>query len=206
MPEFHRQGAEPVVLASGSAVRARMLRDAGLPVDVFPASVDEESVKDSLRAEGADAWALADTLAEMKAARVSAKRPEALVIGCDQVLTCEGAWFDKPKDKAGAADHLRRLRGRSHQLISAAVIVKGGERLWGFTDHATLLMRPLSDTFIANYLAAAGDDVCASVGAYQLEGLGAQLFQRIDGDFFTILGMPLISVLEFLRNREVLWR
>lgn len=177
-----------------------MLQAVGVSFDIQPASLDEDSLKLSLKAEGATAQALADTLAEMKALRISQKQPDAWVIGSDQVLTCDDEWFDKPEDIAGAERHLRRLSGKSHQLISSAVIVRNGQRLWGHTDHATLLMRPLSEAFIDQYLAVVGDAALKSVGAYQLEGLGAHLFARIDGNHFTILGLPLLQLLDYLRS------
>lgn len=191
-----------LILASGSAARADMLRRAGLAFDVRPAAVDEDAAKLSLKAEGATAHQLADTLAELKAARVSAQAPGAFVIGSDQVLVLDGSWFDKPADRDEAKRNLKALAGNSHQLISAAVVVRDGQRLWGHADHATLLMRPLTDAFIDLYLDAAGDAVLGSVGCYQLEGLGAQLFQRVDGDYFTILGMPLLPLLDFLRGHD----
>ena len=191
-----------LILASGSAARADMLRRAGLAFETRPAAVDEDAAKASLKAESATAHELADTLAELKAARVSAQATGAVVIGADQVLVLEDRWFDKPADRGEARRNLQALAGRSHQLVSAAVVMRGGQRLWGHTDHATLLMRPLTDSFIDLYLDAAGDAVLGSVGCYQLEGLGAQLFQRIDGDYFTILGMPLLPLLDFLRGHD----
>ena len=191
-----------LVLASGSAARAEMLRRAGLDAEIMPAAVDEDGAKASLKAEGATAFELADTLAELKATRVSAQAPGAYVIGADQVLVLGDRWFDKPADRAEARMNLKALAGQSHQLVSAAVIVRDGQRIWGHADHATLLMRPLTESFIDAYLDAAGDAVLGSVGCYQLEGLGAQLFQRVDGDYFTILGMPLLPLLDFLRGHD----
>ena len=192
----------PLVLASGSSARADMLRRAGLAFEINPAAVDEEGAKVSLKAEGATAHELADTLAELKATRISAQSPGAFVIGADQVLVLEDRWFDKPGDREEARKNLQALAGKSHQLVSAAVVVRDGQRLWGHADHATLLMRPLTDDFIEGYLDAAGDAVLGSVGCYQLEGLGAQLFQRVDGDYFTILGLPLLPLLDFLRGHD----
>ncbi len=192
----------PLVLASGSSARADMLRRAGLAFEINPAAVDEDSVKASLKAEGATAHELADTLAELKATRISAQSPGAFVIGADQVLVLDDRWFDKPGGREEARKNLQILAGKSHQLVSAAVVVRDGERLWGHADHATLLMRPLTDDFIEGYLDAAGGAVLGSVGCYQLEGLGAQLFQRVDGDYFTILGLPLLPLLDFLRGHD----
>jgi septum formation protein len=200
-----RSGAEGgrLVLASASASRIAMLRQAGLIVAQEPAGVDEDAVKRSLRAEGADADHVATTLADLKAQQVSRRRPEAFVIGADQMLDCNGVWFDKPLDIDHARAHLMSLRGRKHELITAAVVVRGGARIWHHVERATLTMRPLSDAFIDQYLRDVGTEVCSTVGAYRLEGLGAQLFSRVDGDFFTILGLPLLPLLDFLRGRGI---
>jgi septum formation protein len=195
---------QPVVLASGSATRAAMLRAAGLEIVVAPAAVDEDEVKRALRADGATAADAAEFLAEMKAQRVSARHPGALVVGADQMLECEGAWFDKPADRAGAKAHLSALSGRTHRLVSAAVVCVNGARTWHAVDAAELTMRRLSETFVDRYLDAAGEAVTTSVGAYQLEGLGAQLFSRVRGDHWTILGLPLLPLLAYLRERAVL--
>ncbi|SMH55714.1 Maf family protein [Azospirillum agricola] len=192
-------GAPTLVLASGSRTRAAMLERAGLTAILDKPLVDEEEVKLAGRAEGVPADAVAEALAELKAQRVTRRHPRALVIGADQMLECEGVWFDKPADRAAARDQLLALRGKTHQLVSCAVVVRDGERLWHKIDRAKLTMRRFSDAFLDEYLDRAGDDVLHSVGAYQLEGLGAQLFQRVDGDFFTILGLPLLPLLGFLR-------
>lgn len=195
-----------VVLASASPSRRRLLEDAGVEVVVDPAPVDETDVKEALRAEGANALQVAETLAELKARHVSRRHPAALVIGADQMLVCEQAWFDKPDDMAQAAEHLGRLSGKRHELLTAVSVMRGGEVLWHHNDSARLTMRPLSDGFIADYLAAIGTAALQSVGVYQLEGRGAQLFQKVEGDFFTILGLPLLPLLDFLRNHEVVPR
>jgi septum formation protein len=194
----------PVVLASASRTRVAMLERAGVAVTAEPAAVDEEEVKHSCRAAGLTAAEVAEALAELKAQRIAARRRGDLVIGADQMLECGGAWFDKPADRAAAAAQLRALSGRTHRLISCAVVMQGGERVWHHTATATLAMRPLSEDFIGRYLDAAGDAVLGSVGAYQIEGLGAQLFARITGDHFTILGLPLLPLLDFLRIRGIL--
>jgi septum formation protein len=192
-----------LVLASGSRTRALMLEKAGLHPILDKPLVDEEEVKLAGKAEGVGADAVAEALAELKAQRVTRRHPGALVIGADQMLECEGVWFDKPSDRAAAREQLLALRGKTHQLVSCAVIVRDGERLWHKVDRARLTMRNFSENFLDGYLDAVGDEVLYSVGAYQLEGLGAQLFQRVEGDFFTILGLPLLPLLGFLRVHGV---
>ena len=193
-----------IILASASAARKAMLSQAGVSVTAIPAPIDEASYKRSLKAEGADAAQVADTLAEMKAIRLSRKYPNALVIAADQMLDCAGVWFDKPQDRDQAYAQLQALRNKRHMLVSAAVVFKTSGRLWGVTDQAYLEMRLFTDAFLNAYLDQAGDAVLSSVGAYQLEGLGAQLFKKIDGDYFTILGLPLLPLLGFLRDHGVL--
>jgi septum formation protein len=193
-----------LILASTSATRQRLLREAGLGFDSRAPGVDEDAVKASLKSEQAGAAQIAETLAELKALRVSARRPEALVIGADQVLDCNGVLFDKPPDLAHARAQLQALRGKPHILATTVCVAQNGARLWHHNAQARLVMRPFSDAFLDDYLKAAGADVLGSVGVYRLEGLGAQLFSRIDGDFFTILGLPLLPLLDFLRGRGVL--
>lgn len=192
-----------VVLASASRTRAGMLERAGVAVTCDAAAVDEEEVKRSLRADGAPVEAVAEALAGMKAHRVARRHPDALVIGADQMLECEGAWFDKPDGRAAARAQLLALRDRTHRLVSAAVVVRNGERLWHATAAATLRVRPFSDRFLDAYLDTVGDAVLHSVGAYQIEGMGVQLFSRVEGDVFTILGLPLLPMLGFLRAHGV---
>jgi septum formation protein len=177
-----------------------LLANAGVDCAFDKAAVDEEELKASFRNEGTGAAEVAEALAELKARHVSRRHPGALVIGADQMLDCEGTWFDKPPDMEHAAGHLRALSGRTHSLLSAVCVVRDDQRLWHHVEAARLTMRELSEDFIAGYLAAAGEEVCGSVGAYQLEGRGAQLFERIEGDYFTILGLPLLPLLDFLRN------
>jgi septum formation protein len=196
--------APALVLASASAARARVLAGAGLAVRCEAAAIDEETVKASLRAERATPAQVAETLAELKAQRVARKHPDALVIGADQMLSCNDVWFDKPPDRDHAAAQLRALGGKTHTLWTAVCVVRGADRLWHHNASARLTMRAMSDGFIDAYLDAAGAAVTASVGAYHLEGLGAQLFTQIEGDFFTILGLPLLPLLDFLRQNRAL--
>lgn len=189
-----------LVLASSSEARARLLRAAGLDFAVEPARIDEEEVKRALLGEGAAPVEIAETLAELKATTVSRRRPAALVVGVDQVLSCEGRLFDKPADLEVAGRQLEALQGRRHELPTAAVAVRDGVRLWHCREIPRLVMRPLGPAFIEAYLARVGDAVLGSVGAYHVEGLGIQLFQRIEGDLFAIQGLPLLPLLAFLRE------
>lgn len=194
--------APALILASTSAVRRKVLANAGVPFDAVGSGVDEEVLKaDHPDASPAD---LAILLARAKAEAVSVLRPDAFVLGCDQVLELDGELFDKPADVDEAHIRLRRLSGRTHRLISAAVISRGGERVWQCVDTADLVMRPLGDTYIESYLTREGEAALSSVGAYRLEGLGAQLFERIRGDHFTILGLPLLPLLAQLRTLGII--
>lgn len=190
-----------LILASTSAARQAMLRQAGLRFTAEASGVDEAAVKSSFAGPPA---ALALDLAGAKAVAVAARHPAALVLGADQLLVCEGQVFDKPPSLAAAAAHLRALSGRTHRLVTAVAVAEGERVVWSHTETATLTMRHLSDDFIAAYLAAEGEALCACVGAYRLEGPGAQLFTRVEGDFFTILGLSLLPVLGYLRARGVL--
>ena len=192
-----------LILASASKSRANLLRAAGVAVEIVPAHADEDAIKASLKAEGATAAQCAETLAELKAVQVSQRYDNALVIGADQMLECEGAWFDKPADLAAARNHLVTLRGKTHVLPTAVAVALNGSRIWHHVAMPRLTVRNYSDAFIDTYLETAGPSVLSSVGAYQLEGLGAQLFSKIEGDFFTILGLPLLQLLGFLREHEV---
>lgn len=193
-----------IVLASASATRRSLLEQAGVPFVVDTAAVDEAAVKGAMRQETANPARVAEVLAELKATRVSSRHPGAIVIGADQMLDCEGAWFDKPESVEAARVQLLALRGRSHRLTSSVVAVRDGTRLWHHTEAAKLTMRQFSDAFLDQYLAAAGAAATTSVGAYQLESLGAQLFMTVEGDHFTILGLPLLPLLDFLRENGVL--
>lgn len=179
-----------------------MLEAAGLTISVQSPRVDEEAAKASLRAQGLRPREQADALAELKALSVSRGSPD-LVIGADQMLAVEGEVLDKPKDLAEARDHLLKLRGRTHELITAAVVAREGAIIWRHIDTPRLRMRPFSDAFLDDYIENAGEGMLRSVGAYQLEGLGAQLFQRVEGDYFSVLGLPLLPLLSFLREHGV---
>ncbi len=192
-----------LVLASASGVRARLLREAGLRFGVRPADINEAEAKAELRAKGIQNEDVARALAEAKALNVSGASPQALVLGCDQVLVCEGRLFDKPRDLTEARENLMFLCGKAHTLISACALAQGGKVVWQHEEHATLTMRRFSDVFLEAYLKSEGPAVLSSVGCYQLEGRGAQLFDKVEGDFFSILGLPLISVLGALRNRDM---
>lgn len=190
---------EPIVLASMSGARRALLAGAGVPHRAVSPGVDEEAAKAAFRAEGAAPRDQADWLAELKAVRASQKH-RGFVIGADQMLTCEGAAFDKAQSLSEARERLAYLRGREHQLLCAVVIAKEGAVLWRTLETARLTMRPFSDAFLDTYLAEHGEAALSSVGCYQLEGGGAQLFSRIEGDYFAILGLPLLPVLGQLRT------
>jgi septum formation protein len=192
-----------LILASASEVRARVLKGAGVEFEVRPAHVDEDAVKDSLLAAKAPLRDVADALAELKALRISASQPDALVLGADQVLSFEGELVSKCASLDEARILLRRLRGHTHQLISALVLAKAGGAIWRTVEAATLKMRDFSDRFLDDYLAAEGEELLKGVGCYRLESRGAQLFQCIEGDYFTILGLPLQPLLAALRQHGI---
>lgn len=192
--------APTLLLASTSATRLRLLAEAGVAVEAVAPEVDERPVKVRLTASRARAEQVATTLAEMKAAAVSRQRPEALVIGADQVLDCDGKLLDKPAGRDGARRQLKELRGKRHRLVTAVAVAAKGEIAWRHAEAATLTMRVFSDAFLEAYLERAGEAVTSAVGAYQLEGLGAQLFTKVEGDFFAILGLPLLALLDQLRR------
>ncbi|HEY1982628.1 MAG TPA: Maf family protein [Xanthobacteraceae bacterium] len=188
---------EPLVLASGSKIRQALLAAAGVPVEVRPADLDERALE---HAAPPDPSAIAAFLARAKASAVAALYPGRLTLGADQVLALGSERFSKPPDRAAALVQLRALRGKTHELHSAVAFVRDGTVLFEHVSVARLTMRAYSDRFLDHYLEAVGSAATASVGAYQLEGLGVQLFERIDGDYFTILGLPLLAALDFLRR------
>lgn len=199
-------GAPRVVLASQSRIRQTMLVNAGVVVACEPAHVDESELKNAMRADGARVDAIAEALAELKATRVSRRHPGALVIGADSMIECGDVQFDKPPDTAHAVAQLLALAGRTHRLLSAAVVMRDGVRIWHQVDAARLTMRGFDRAYAERYVATIGDAALSSVGAYQLEGIGAQLFTRVEGDFFTVLGLPLLPLLDFLRGHGVVAR
>lgn len=192
-----------VILASGSASRRALLAASGVAAEAIAPNVDEESFRAALRAEKVSVRDQAMQLAEMKAVRVSGAR-SGLVIGGDQMLALGDEAFDKPRDLAEARSHLVRLSGKSHTLETAIVVCEDGRPVWRHLARPRLTMRPLSPEFIDGYVEACGDSLLSTVGAYQLEGLGAQLFSQIEGDYFSILGLPLLPLLDYLRTRKVL--
>ncbi|MFC3071275.1 Maf family protein [Phenylobacterium soli] len=193
----------PVILASKSAARRALLEGAGVPIDIAVAGVDEDAVKAGLLAEGATPRDVADALAEIKALKVSNLKP-GFVVGADQTLEFRGRLYDKAPTIEEARARLKLLRGEPHKLHSAVVVARDGQALWREVATATLTMREFSDAFLEDYLATEGPEALASVGCYRLEGPGAQLFAKVQGDYFTILGLPLLGLLDFLRNNGVL--
>ncbi|MFV0295454.1 MAG: Maf family protein [Hyphomicrobiaceae bacterium] len=204
-PNHHASRNARLVLASGSASRRALMTGAGLTFDVIPSQVDEPAVRQALEAGGVapSPETVALKLAEAKALDVSALHPDAIVIGSDQVLALGDQLFEKPIDLDGARAHLRAFRGRQHRLVCGVATALGGAICWRHVEIARLSVRAFSDDFLDWYLDTAGSAICQSVGAYQLEGLGAHLFDRIEGDYFTILGLPLMALLDELRRQGV---
>jgi len=194
----------PIILASGSRIRADLLRNAGLDFEVQTPRIDEETIKQALLAEQAPPRDIADTLAEMKARKVADKNPDAMVIGCDQVLAFQNGILSKPRDRDDARAHLSAMRGERHMLLSAAVIYHAGKPIWRHVGQVRLRMRDVSDGYLDAYIERNWDDIRTSVGAYQLEAEGVRLFHSIEGDYFHVLGMPLLELLAFLTLRGVI--
>lgn len=199
---LHGAAAPRVVLASTSVSRRMLLEGAGITFAIAAPGVDEDAVK--VEFAGADGASLAAALADRKALAVSVREPGAVVVGGDQTLACDGRLFDKPADVEAACAQLRSLRGCVHELQSAVSVARDGVIEWRHVASARLTMRPFSDDFMSRYVAVSGDGLTSSVGAYRLEGPGAQLFERIEGDYFTILGLPLLPLLAWLRTAGVL--
>jgi septum formation protein len=193
-----------IILASGSEIRRQMLANAGLEFRTEIARVDEDSLKATLLAEAAAPRDIADQLAELKARRISSKFPDAIVIGADQVLDFKGQILSKPKDMKEAREQLGQLRGEKHKLLSAAVVYQNGQPLWRHVGQVRLWMRDFSDGYLDAYLARLGDDALTCVGSYKLEAEGVRLFSKIEGDYFTVLGMPLLELLNHLANSGVI--
>ncbi len=194
----------PIVLASGSVTRAQLLRNAGVPFSVQIARVDEDTAKRALMAEGAPPRDVADALAEMKARKISDKVPGTMVLGCDQVLDFEGQMLSKPETPEEALAQLKAMRGKRHMLLSAAVIYQDGEPIWRHVGQVRLRMRASSDAYLRDYVARNWDSIRHAVGAYKLEEEGVRLFATIDGDYFNVLGMPLLELLNFLALKGVI--
>ena len=193
-----------IVLASESKTRQSILRQAGVEFDVKPARIDEEAIIKSLLTDGATTNDIVDALAEYKALRVAGSNPDGLIIGSDQISACEKKIYSRAQNMEQAKTTLKELRGKSHQLLSAAVIFEDGKPVWRTVSRAQLFMRNYSDEYLDDYLEYCGSDILSSVGCYFLEDKGVNLFSRIQGDYFTVLGFPLLDVLEFLRNRGVI--
>ena len=196
--------SQELILASGSEIRAQLLRNAGLQFAVIPARVDEEMVREALVAENAPPRDIADGLAELKARKMSDKNPGALVIGCDQVLSFDKQLLSKPTCREEAREQLIQMRGNRHELLSAAVICEAGKPVWRYVGSVRLTMRRFSDAYIDGYIERNWDSIRNSVGAYKLEEEGVRLFTQIDGDYFTVLGLPLLDLLSYLGLRGVI--
>ncbi|WP_037314722.1 Maf family protein [Ruegeria halocynthiae] len=194
----------PIILASGSSIRAQLLRNAGVPFTVQTARVDEDTAKRALLAEDAPPRDIADALAEMKARKVSEKTPGAMVLGCDQVLDFEGQLLSKPETPHDALAQLKAMRGKRHMLLSAAVIYQNGEPIWRHVGQVRLRMRASSDAYLRDYVDRNWDSIRHAVGAYKLEEEGVRLFATIDGDYFNVLGIPLLELLNFLAVKGVI--
>jgi len=191
----------PIILASGSSIRAALLTQAGIPFEARPARVDEDAIKAALLMEDATPRDVADALAEFKARKIAEKDPGAVVIGSDQVLEYQGRILSKPETAEDAAEQLRTLRGKQHKLLSAVVVYHEAEPVWRYVGQVRLLMRDISDEYLSDYVARNWPGISESVGSYKLEEEGARLFSRIEGDYFTVLGLPLLELIGFLTQR-----
>lgn len=192
---------QPLILASGSRIRRTLLENAGLEIEVIPARVDESLLRQTLVSESVSSRDIADALAEMKALRISQKHPARLVLGCDQVLDLGGRILAKPESVEDARAQLREMRGRAHDLLSAAVICMNGAPIWRHVGRVRLTVRMFSEDWLESYLTRNWPDISESVGGYKLESEGVRLFSRIEGDYFTVLGLPLLDLLGFLTLR-----
>jgi septum formation protein len=190
-----------IILASSSGIRQMLLTNAGVPFTALPARIDEDAIKAALLAEDATPRDVADALAEFKARKIAEKHPEATVIGTDQVLEFQGQILSKPASREEAAEQLRALRGKQHRLLSAVVVYSGAEPVWRYVGQVRLLMREISEDYLAAYLDRNWPGVGDSVGGYKLEEEGARLFSRVEGDYFTVLGLPLLELIGFLTQK-----